>query len=238
MRDLFRTLKNGDRNSQRVDHISFSIGLAQLHEAEYKESIRNSKKIRVFIKTEMQKNRVKTDSRLLADIVLNPRSNAYKELCDICTDENGLQSDDAAARLRDELKSILVELLKDNFKPVNAKLVDNVQAPASVSVRPISGKKMLRSLNTHFTKIRIGKNAAYFVEELPDTATPEQLIYGVLRRSLKNDDIARLELCEHCQKLFYRKSLKRNFCSDTCRITFHNHSDKRKQHYIKGKWYP
>ena len=103
---------------------------------------------------------------------------------------------------------------------------------------PFSARKMLRSLNTHFTKIRVGDSAAYFVEERPDTATPEQLVYGALRRALTNRDIEKLALCKQCCRLFYRrKSLKRKFCSDHCQWTWHNHSEKRKEHYLDGKWY-
>jgi hypothetical protein len=192
----------------------------------------------------MAKNRVKTNSRLLADIVLKPRSNAYKDLCAMCTDENGFQSEESdavAARLRDELKSTLIDLLNArNLDAINEKLADKAPGaePAIVALQVSEAKGHASSHDTFWKseKIRVGNRVLTFKKGFRADATPEQLIYGVLRRSLESGDIARLALCEQCQKLFYRQSLKRDFCSDACRWTFHNHSPARKRQRISNHW--
>src|SRR5262245_45300204 len=165
----------------------------------------------------MARYRVKTNSRLLADIVLSPRSSAYKELCAMCTDEKGFQSDEAAARLRDELKLLLADLLNArNLDAINKKLAD---APAA---SPLVIRVRVSDPTTHVpaNEIKVGKHRLFLRRTLVGT-TAEQLVYDVLRRALESRDINRLALCE-CEKLFYRQPLKRSFCSDICRWEYHN----------------
>ena len=85
----------------------------------------------------MEKNSVKT----LADIVLNRRSRAYKELCDMSVKDN-IQSDTAAAELRRDLASVLTELLRGNFALVNERLAAHAIGPGSVAIVP--NRKMAR----------------------------------------------------------------------------------------------
>lgn len=185
----------------------------------------------------MKKNRLPKDA-VLANILLNPRSSAYRQLCATCSDENQLQSDEAGARLRDEVKAVVTDLLKGNYESVEAKLNEHCSGMAThFRVRPFSTQKskikVLRdawsiegqrgSLNAHLTKVRLSDRHAWFIEEQPDTVTPEQRVYRLLRETLKSGEIDRFALCKSkdCQQLFFRKSLKGVFCSDHCRAMHH-----------------
>jgi hypothetical protein len=180
----------------------------------------------------MSTNRVRTNSRLLADIVLNPRSRAYKDLLEMSWD-NETQSDASAAQLRDELKSTLIDLLQaQNLDVVNEKLAKAPAAPPAVVRLRVSEP----TTGVPADDIRLGKHRL-FVRRAIIGATAEELVYGVLRRALESKDIERLALCEQCGKLFYRgKSLKRSFCSNQCRWDFHNRSERRKRQRIGGVW--
>ena len=69
-------------------------------------------------------------------------------------------------------------------------------------------------------------------------ATPHQLLYGSLRRCVDSGDIAHLALCRKCRRIFYRKSLKGEFCSDECRWSYFNGGEDRKSKRRKGgDWY-
>jgi len=176
----------------------------------------------------MAKNRV-TNSKVLADIVLNRRSNAYKELCAIC-DEDGIQSDRPAERLRSELSEVLMDLLRGKFDAVNQKLNEYPRKPASISIASSKTKPAVSEQFFSTTKaIRIGDNEAFINTVRSNEASPEYLVYGVLARALETGDIQYLGLCKQCEKLFYRKSLKGKFCGDDCRWTAFNHREGREE---------
>ena len=62
-------------------------------------------------------------------------------------------------------------------------------------------------------RIQLAGKAAYFVEERPDSATAEQIVFGHhLRRALESGEINYLALCKRCARLFFRKSLKGELC--------------------------
>ena len=65
-----------------------------------------------------------------------------------------------------------------------------------------------------------------------------QFYYSLLRESIEDGTIERVKFCLQCKALFYQKSKKREFCRDHCRWTYNNHSQKRKDRYIKGVWCP
>jgi len=158
----------------------------------------------------------------------------------MCSDENGFPSDKAAARLRDELKSTLIDLFQGgNLDAINEKLNDRAPTTTPETVRLTAAEKRTPGGNFLVSrkKLIFGEQVLFLEKSFRADATPEQLVYGVLRRALESGDIKRLALCEQCQRLFYRGSLKRKFCSDPCQWTYHNRSEKRKKHYIKGKWY-
>jgi len=184
----------------------------------------------------MTKNSV-TNSKFLADIVRDRRSRAYKNLLKICWD-NDAQSDASAPRLSEELKLVLIELLKGDSTAANQKLADHGTKPGLTVIR--QGLAAKRSyLNSDVKEVRIGQNKAWVETIFPNDATPEELVYGVLRRALNSGDIKHLELCQTCGKLFYRKSLKGKFCSNDCRWTSFNHRDGREdeahERYVKKK---
>src|SRR5215470_13277106 len=86
-------------------------------------------------KAKMKKNRSTTDTDKLAALVLNRRSEPFKDLCAICTDERGFQSDEVAARLRDEIQTLLAQLLKGEYDGINQKLAEHARKPALTSVQ-------------------------------------------------------------------------------------------------------
>lgn len=186
----------------------------------------------------MKKNRVKNPAQNLADIVLDGRSPAYKELCLFGSDENGLPSNKPAARLRSEIRSVLTDLLKGNFDAVNQKIAQHtMKVPPLIAVSPTRRGVTSGDFYSTVKQVRIGETDAYLETTLPNSATPEQVVYGLLLRALESGDIHHLTLCQRCGNIFYRKS-KGKFCRDECRWNYNNHSPERKQRYLKGKWYP
>jgi hypothetical protein len=176
----------------------------------------------------MQKNSA-LNSRWLADIVLNRRSRAYKDLCTMAT-ENGLQSDGAAANICVELKSVLMDLLSGNFEPVNRKLAEYTSKPPVITVRPVGSPRPVSfSLATTTQKVRVGDHEVIVQTSPPDKADAEEITYRVLLRSLVSGDIQRLAICHHCRNLFYRKSLKGTWCSDRCRWAHFNQLPGREE---------
>src|SRR5215470_14209382 len=155
----------------------------------------------------MKKNRSTSDSDKLAALVLNKRSGAYKDLCAITTDEEGFQSDEAAARLRDETQTVLVKLLKGEYDDVNRKLAEHVGKPSSILVQsPTTWKQNgLKAdyLNSIRKKIRLGGNDAYLVTLRSTEVTAEEIAYDLVKRSLESGDIQYFALCrnEKCGKL-------------------------------------
>ena len=195
----------------------------------------------------MTKNRGKTDIEYLSDIVLTPRSSAYKSFCAMATDENGFQSDEAAKKIKDDLIKVLREALTGNIKLLNAKIAEwdkhkarryklEIPSTARVKLIPLREKKLEHSLIVHSKKIQLGNEWFFYCEELSDGATAEELIYDLLLRVLKNDELKRFAICKTCQKLFFRKSLKGEYCGNSCRFAANYRHRIENSHIVSGAY--
>jgi hypothetical protein len=179
----------------------------------------------------MKKNSAKT----LADIVLNTGSNAFKELRARSIDENQFQSDAAAKRLRNEITTVLKDLLSGkNWDAISDKIAQHAAAAPVLKIRPICERRRVGFLNITTTKIRLGANDAHLVALRADEQTAEQFIYRLLARALETKDIQHLALCQTCGAVFYRKSLKGTFCSDGCRWQHFNSYEERQARYKRA----
>ena len=174
----------------------------------------------------------KNSAKYLADIVLSTRSNAFKDLCNRSIDENQHQSDEVALRLRNEITTVLKDLLSGkNWDAISDKLAQHAAAAPVLKIRPIGERRRLGSLNISTTKIRLGATDAHLVTVRADEQTAEQFVYRLLARALETKDIQHLALCRKCGAVFYRKSLKGTFCSDDCRWQHFNSYEERQKRY-------
>ena len=189
----------------------------------------------------MAKKRENSAAMLFVDIVNNPKSEAYAELCAMCTDANGLQSDKPAASLRAEIKSVLKDLLTGgDLGGVTKKIIKHTREKATIGLRYVTDPPPVGfrlSFRPDTQEIRLGNRVAYFDTFSSTEATPRQLIYGALRQTIESGEISRLAFCLECEKLFYRKSTKGEFCCDRCRWKHNGRKKTRKLEKRKGgKW--
>ena len=146
----------------------------------------------------------------------------------MCWDDD-LQSDNSAEDLRREFESDLRRLLIGDYETVTEKMTRHVPPPPPIVIH--------RKARTG-EKVRIGDSDVYIETALINGATPHQFLYGSLRRCIDSRDIAYLALCRKCRKIFYRRSLKGEFCSDECRWSYFNGGEDRKAKRRKGgDWY-
>jgi hypothetical protein len=173
----------------------------------------------------------KNSAKLLADIVLSPKSAAYWELKNISEDEHGMPSARAAADLRHELAGVLKELLAGNFGPLNEKLRTYSASVPLLSVESKGGIKSSAWEYSTSSRIQLGDKPAFLVKTRSNTATAPELVFGVLRRALESGALAYLALCRRCGRLFHRKSLKGKFCGSRCRFAYFNTPAERHARY-------
>jgi hypothetical protein len=178
-----------------------------------------------------------TNSEFLLNLI-KKRGRAYSDLREMCWD-NETQSDHAANRLSDELKSDLRAFLGGNFSIVNEKLTKYSRQPPLIAVRALrsSQKSLTQDLYTTAKTLRVGDCDVLLETTHSNAASPEELIYGIVRRALESGDIKNLALCHQCEKLFYRKSAKGKFCTDGCHDTHFNNledrADKAHDRYVE-----
>jgi len=176
----------------------------------------------------------KNSAKLLADIVLNPKSAAYWELKNISEDEHGMPSASAAGDLRRELAQVLKELLVGNFGPVNEKLRTYSASVPLLSVSLKGGNKSSAWEYSTATRIQLGDKPAFLIQTRSNTATGAEIVFGVLRRALESGAIAYLALCRRCGRLFHRKSLKGRFCGTRCRFAYFNAPAERRARHQRA----
>jgi hypothetical protein len=178
----------------------------------------------------------KNSAKILADLVLNKGSNAFKDLRARSVDENQFQSDAAASRLRSEIAADLKDLLSGkNWDAISEKIQLHATAPSVLRIRPIGDRRARpETLNITTKRIRLGANEVNLVTVRPDEQSPEQWVYGLLADALETGDIQRLMLCQICGKIFYRKSLKGTFCRNDCRWQHFNSYEERQARYKRA----
>lgn len=175
----------------------------------------------------------KNSAKILANLVLNSRSNAFKELCEASYD-SGIQSDEVAFSLRHEIATDLKHLLGGkNWNAISEKIIRHTAVPV-LRIQSVVEPRRPESLNSTTTKIRLGATQAILVKSLPDDATAEQIVYRLLARVLETGEIRHLMLCDSCGELFYRKSLKGRFCCNDCRWAHFNSPDERHTRYERA----
>lgn len=179
-----------------------------------------------------------TNSRFLLDL-LRKRGRAYSDLRAMCWD-NDSQSDHAALELAENLRSELTEFLRGNFDTINRKLREYSRQPPRIAVRlreSPSRRVQPSDFYTTTKTIRLGNRDVLLETTHSNAATPEELVYGVIRRALESGDIKNLALCQQCEKLFYRDSTKGKFCSDDCHNAHFNNledrADKAHERYVR-----
>jgi hypothetical protein len=186
----------------------------------------------------MAKREQNRAAMLFVDLINDPTSEAYADLCAMCIDSNGLQSDRAAAILVGEIRSDLRNLLTGgDLGLVKKKIILHTRKNAAISwgLR-YAGKPPQSRFHLIEKKIRLGQRDAYFdTWSAPvEHTTAHRLVYGVLRRLLESDEISRLAFCEECEKLFFRKSTKGRFCDNDCRWANNRRKEERKLKRRKG----
>jgi hypothetical protein len=67
------------------------------------------------------------------------------------------------------------------------------------------------------------------------TGGSREWLYSILGSALQNNELPRLKSCLHCNKYFVAEDLKRKFCSDDCKVTFHNKSRLASGYFRKNR---
>ncbi len=107
--------------------------------------------------------------------------------------------------------------------------------PANKKAADIMGCKYVRKRTRPgepFLEIRGSK---WQMNSWSATWNSREWLFSVLGSALQNNELPRLKVCLLCKKYFVAEDLKRKFCTDECKVKFHNKSRLASGYFRKNR---